>query len=63
MSQQDWKRYATKIDRGDWRINGPTARVTLMMRNLLAGGFNGPVLPVTPARKAVFRRHGTAGYR
>ncbi len=23
----------------------------LMMRNLLAGGFNGPVLPVTPARK------------
>ena len=21
----------------------------LMMRNLLAGGFNGPVLPVTPA--------------
>ncbi|MDN5255537.1 CoA-binding protein [Salmonella enterica subsp. enterica] len=25
----------------------------LMMRNLLAGGFNGPVLPVTPARKAV----------
>ncbi|MCL7667880.1 CoA-binding protein, partial [Klebsiella pneumoniae] len=26
----------------------------LMMRNLLAGGFNGPVLPVTPAWKAVF---------
>ncbi|MGD2460341.1 peptidyl-lysine N-acetyltransferase PatZ [Escherichia coli] len=25
----------------------------LMMRNLLAGGFNGPVLPVTPAWKAV----------
>lgn len=25
----------------------------LMMRNLLAGGFNGPVLPVTPAYKAV----------
>ncbi|WP_058913184.1 bifunctional acetate--CoA ligase family protein/GNAT family N-acetyltransferase [Entomohabitans teleogrylli] len=25
----------------------------LMMRNLLAGGFNGPVLPVTPTRKAV----------
>lgn len=25
----------------------------LMMRNLLTGGFNGPVLPVTPARKAV----------
>ncbi|MFO6484223.1 CoA-binding protein [Escherichia coli] len=24
----------------------------LMMRNLLAGGFNGPVLPVTPAWKA-----------
>ena len=22
-----------------------------MMRNLLAGGFNGPVLPVTPAGK------------
>ncbi len=35
----------------------------LMMRNLLAGGFNGPVLPVTPAWKAVFRRHGLAGYR
>lgn len=25
----------------------------LMMRNLLAGGFNGPVMPVTPAYKAV----------
>jgi acetyltransferase len=25
----------------------------LMMRNLLAGGFNGPVLPVTPAYRAV----------
>ena len=25
----------------------------LMMRNLLAGGFNGPVMPVTPAWKAV----------
>nr|WP_279115175.1 protein lysine acetyltransferase [Enterobacter soli] len=25
----------------------------LMMRNLLAGGFNGPVLPVTPSWKAV----------
>ncbi len=25
----------------------------LMMRNLLAGGFNGPILPVTPAYKAV----------
>ncbi|MCL7703642.1 CoA-binding protein, partial [Enterobacter kobei] len=25
----------------------------LMMRNLLAGGFSGPVLPVTPAWKAV----------
>ena len=25
----------------------------LMMRNLLAGGFSGPVLPVTPGRKAV----------
>ncbi len=25
----------------------------LMMRNLLAGGFAGPVLPVTPAYKAV----------
>jgi acetyltransferase len=25
----------------------------LMMRNLLAGGFNGPVMPVTPAHKAV----------
>lgn len=25
----------------------------LMMRNLLAGGFNGPVLPVTPGYKAV----------
>lgn len=25
----------------------------LMMRNLLAGGFNGPVLPVTPKYKAV----------
>jgi acyl-CoA synthetase (NDP forming) len=25
----------------------------LMMRNLLAGGFGGPVLPVTPAWKAV----------
>lgn len=25
----------------------------LMMRNLLAGGFSGPVLPVTPVRKAV----------
>lgn len=25
----------------------------LMMRNLLAGGFNGPVLPVTLAWKAV----------
>lgn len=24
----------------------------LMMRNLLAGGFNGPVMPVTPAWKA-----------
>ena len=23
----------------------------LMMRNLLAGGFNGPVLPVTPAKE------------
>ncbi|VEA75651.1 acyl-CoA synthetase [Salmonella enterica subsp. arizonae] len=35
----------------------------LMMRNLLAGGFNGPVLPVTPAWKSRFRRHGLAGYR
>jgi len=25
----------------------------LMMRNLLAGGFNGPIMPVTPAYKAV----------
>ena len=25
----------------------------LMMRNLLAGGFNGPVMPVTPSHKAV----------
>lgn len=25
----------------------------LMMRNLLGGGFNGPVMPVTPAHKAV----------
>jgi len=25
----------------------------LMMRNLLAGGFNGPVMPVTPTHKAV----------
>lgn len=25
----------------------------LMMRNLLAGGFNGPVMPVTPSYKAV----------
>ena len=25
----------------------------LMMRNLLSGGFSGPVLPVTPAYKAV----------
>lgn len=24
-----------------------------MMRNLLAGGFNGPVMPVTPTYKAV----------
>lgn len=34
----------------------------LMMRNLLAGGFNGPVLPVTPARKAVLGVLA-AGYR
>ncbi len=34
----------------------------LMMRNLLAGGFNGPVLPVTPARKAVLGVMA-AGYR
>ena len=35
----------------------------LMMRNLLAGGFNGPVLPVTPAWKAVLGCVGLAGYR
>ncbi len=34
----------------------------LMMRNLLAGGFNGPVLPVTPARKAVLGVLALAGY-
>ncbi|MTH45803.1 bifunctional acetate--CoA ligase family protein/GNAT family N-acetyltransferase [Intestinirhabdus alba] len=31
----------------------PSRAGYLMMRNLLAGGFNGPVLPVTPAWKAV----------
>jgi hypothetical protein len=31
----------------------------LMMRNLLAGGFNGPVMPVTPAYKP-FRGAGMA---
>lgn len=33
----------------------------LMMRNLLAGGFNGPVMPVTPAYKAVQGVLGMAG--
>ncbi len=33
----------------------------LMMRNLLAGGFNGPVMPVTPAYKAVQGGAGVAG--
>ena len=36
----------------------------LMMRNLLAGGFNGPVLPVTPAWKAglcITLQHTSAG--
>ena len=31
----------------------PSRAGYLMMRNLLAGGFSGPVLPVTPAYKAV----------
>lgn len=34
----------------------------LMMRNLLAGGFNGPVLPVTPTESRVGRT-GLAHYR
>jgi acetyltransferase len=34
---------SAKIDRAGY----------LMMRNLLAGGFNGPVMPVTPSHKAV----------
>ena len=28
----------------------------LMMRNLLDGGFNGPILPVTPTHKAVWAK-------
>ncbi len=54
MSQQDWK--ALLRPKSIAVIGAsmkPTARVCLMMRSLLAGGFNGPVLPVTPARKAV----------
>ncbi len=34
----------------------------LMMRNLLAGGFNGPVLPVTPALESGVGCVGSAGY-
>lgn len=33
--------------------NNPGRAGFLMMRNLLSGGFNGPVLPVTPRHKAV----------
>jgi hypothetical protein len=42
-----------KIYCGYWRFNEATARRIFDDENLLAGGFAGPVLPVTPAWKAV----------